>query len=500
MLDQIRNTVKNSFLYSVGNMAGKLSGVILLPLYTKYLPIEEFGLLALLEISFLFILSISGFGVKNALMRYYWDPEQKGKEGSLFYTSYLFNILVSITTILAAFFLLQHFSKEIFGTELHRNLLWLFLGSSLVRVIADTPLLLMRIQQKALSQTLIQLMILIITVGFTVYLIGSRGMGIEAIFLAQLVAYSLAMLILLGFTVRNIRFQFNYILLRELLNFGIPIFVSNLLSVILVMSDRFILNYFGTLENVGNYSLAYKISNIVQVVFVASFLNAYTHIFYKQMSADNAGRFYGKTMTYFVLIITFVSTGLVLFAEEIIKVLSIGNQDYLGSFSLIPVLVLGVVFAGIRQILVLPLSRLKKTRIISIVTMSAGFLNFGLNIALIPWLGTIGAAISTSLTQILASVWLYHQVQKHDTIRYEIIKIAKILILGIAFYMIAVLIQDLTLIWRMLIKSVLLLSFFFLLYLWKFYEEIEISRLKGAWKKWANLRNFWQNIEGIKFE
>ena len=500
MLDQIRNTVKNSFLYSIGNMAGKLSGVILLPLYTKYLPIEEFGLLALLEISFLFILSISGFGVKNALMRYYWDPEQKGKEGSLFYTSYLFNILVSITTILAAFFLLQHFSMEIFGTVLPQNLLWFFLGSSLIRVIADTPLLLMRIKQKALSQTLVQLMILIITVGLTVYLIGYRGMGIEAIFLSQLVAYSLAMLVLSGFIVRNIRFQFNFALLRELLNFGLPIFLSNLLSVILVMSDRFILNYFGTLENVGNFSLAYKISNIVQVVFVASFLNAYTHIFYKQMSADNAGRFYVKTMTYFVLIITFVSTGLVLFAKEIIKVLSIGNQDYLGSYSLIPVLALGVVFAGIRQILVLPLSRLKKTRIISVVTLSAGFLNFGLNIALIPWLGTIGAAISTSLTQILASVWLYLQVQKHDRIRYEIIKISKILILGITIYLISVLIQDLTLFWRILIKSVLLFAFFFLLYLWKFYEKIEITRLKGAWKKWANLKNFWRNIEGFKFE
>ena len=159
-----------------------------------------------------------------------------------------------------------------------------------------------------------------------------------------------------------------------------------------------------------------------------------------------------------------------------------------------------MVFAGIRQILVLPLSRLKKTRIISAVTLSAGFLNFGLNIAMIPWLGTIGAAISTTLTQILASVWLYYQVRKHDSIRYEIIKIGKILILGLSFYLISALIQDQTLFWRILIKSVLLLAFFFLLYLWNFYEKIEITRLKGAWKKWANLKNFWHNIEGIKFE
>jgi len=500
MLDQLRNTVKNSFFYSVGNMAGKLSGIILLPLYTKFLPIEEYGLLALLEITYLLILSVSGFGMKNSLMRFYWDKDLKGREKSLFYTAYLFNAIISILTILAAILILKNFSVHLFNTPLSRNLLLAFISSSLIRILVDTPLLLMRIQQKAFKQTALQLMTLVVSVGLTVYLIGVRKMGVEAIFLSQGVAYLLAFLALGKYIFQNIDFKFDRPLLGELLQFGIPLFLSNLLSVVLVMSDRFILNFFGTLENVGNFSLAFKISNIIQVVFVASFMNAYTHIFYKQMSEKNAGRFYSKTMTYFVFVTVFVSIGLVLFAKETISVLSMGNQDYLNSYTLIPVLVLGVVFGGIRQILILPLSRLKKTRAISTIAISAAFLNFGLNILLIPHFSSIGAAISTALSQILASVWLYFLVRKHDTIDYELPKIFKLLFLGVAFYLVTQVMEDFALVWRLVLKSLLYISFFYILYLWKFYEEIELNTIRGAWKKWINPRRFWQNISEIKIE
>jgi O-antigen/teichoic acid export membrane protein len=500
MLDQLRNTVKNSFLYSIGNMAGKLSGVILLPLYTKFLPVEEYGLLALLEVSYLFILAISGFGVKSALIRYYWDKDLKGREGSLFYTSYLFNIVVTLVTIFIGYLLIRNFSAAMFGVELSNRLILAFTFASLVRLLADTPMLLLKIQQKAFRQTSIQLVILVITVGLTVYLIGSRGMGIEAVFIAQLIANAVALILLSQTIIRNIQFRFDMPLLRELLHFGIPLFLSGLLSIVLVLSDRFILNAFGTLENVGNFSLAYKISNIIQVVFVISFMNAYQHIFYKQMSEENAGRFYTKTMTYFVLVIVFVSIGLVLFSKETIKVLSMGNPDYWNSYTLVPILVIGVVFGGIRQILILPLSRLKMTRIISIVSISAAVMNFVLNLILIPFLSSVGAAVSTAVTQILASIWFYYLVRKHDTIQYELGKIFKCLVLGLLFYGIAVMVDDLSLTWRLIIKSSLYISFVFILYAWNFYEKVELQRLGGAWRKWIKLKNLWQNISEIKIE
>jgi len=140
------------------------------------------------------------------------------------------------------------------------------------------------------------------------------------------------------------------------------------------------------------------------------------------------------------------------------------------------------------------------TRIISTVTISAAIINFTLNLILIPLLSTIGAAISTAFTQLVAAIWLYILVNKHDNVKYELPKILKCIVLGILFYLIALLVEDFALGWRLIIKSILLVSFFFFLYLWNFYEEIELVSLKGAWLKWKNLKNFSRNISEIKFK
>lgn len=500
MLNEIKNTVKNTLLYSVGNISGKLSGIILLPLYTKFFSLEQFGLLALLEVSYQFIQAISGFGIKSAIARFYWDTDTKGKEKSLFYTSYIFNIIVSFITIIFFFLIIKNFSHVIFKAEISRELTLIFLSSAFLRLLVDTPMLLLRIQQKAFRQTTVQIIVLVITVALTVYFIGTLKMQLEGIFLAHCFANLIALFFLSGYIVSNIKLDFSFTLLKELIRFGLPLYLSNLLTIVLVLSDRFILNLFGTLENVGNYSLAYKISNIIQIVFVTSFLNAYIHIFYKQMSQENIRRFYSKSMTYFSLVIIFVSTGLILFAKETIKVLSINNPDYWNSFSLIPVLVLGIIFGGIRQVLVLPLSKLKKTRIISGVSITVAGINFILNILLIPAIGTIGAAVSTAVAQIVAACWLYYLVLKNDAIEYEIPKIIKCLIIAAGLYTVSLLINDFALVWRLMIKSVLLILFFYILYLWNFFEKIELNSMKGFWRKWSNLKNLRKNISEIRIE
>ena len=43
MLDKIKYFLKHSFVYGVSNAAVKASGIILLPIYTNYFTVEEFG-------------------------------------------------------------------------------------------------------------------------------------------------------------------------------------------------------------------------------------------------------------------------------------------------------------------------------------------------------------------------------------------------------------------------------------------------------------------------
>ena len=89
MLENLKATTKNSIIYGIGNMAGKLSGIILLPLYTKYLTIEQFGLVALYEVIFQLLSILATFGMKSSLMRYYWDKGYKDHAREMVFNSLL---------------------------------------------------------------------------------------------------------------------------------------------------------------------------------------------------------------------------------------------------------------------------------------------------------------------------------------------------------------------------------------------------------------------------
>jgi hypothetical protein len=77
-------------------------------------------------------------------------------------------------------------------------------------------------------------------------------------------------------------------------------------------------------------------------------------------------------------------------------------------------------------------------------------------------------------------------------------KILLILVTGTILSFSAIFINELSLLMRLLIKSAMLLSFPFILYLFNFYEEVELKAIRGFFRKWSNLRNLGSNIKSLK--
>ena len=50
MLENIKQTVKHTGIYALGNISAKLVGFVLLPIYTKHIPVAAYGVWGLLEL------------------------------------------------------------------------------------------------------------------------------------------------------------------------------------------------------------------------------------------------------------------------------------------------------------------------------------------------------------------------------------------------------------------------------------------------------------------
>ena len=91
-------------------------------------------------------------------------------------------------------------------------------------------------------------------------------------------------------------------------------------------------------------------------------------------------------------------------------------------------------------------------------------------------------------------ILFYFFSQKMYPVNYEIFKILGLIALGVILFYISGFLSEINLLWRILIKITLIFLFPWILYLFNFYEKIEIEHIKKTWLKWRNPLNWKNNI------
>ncbi|HQC62949.1 MAG TPA: hypothetical protein PLC51_07805, partial [Candidatus Marinimicrobia bacterium] len=95
MLNYVKSALKNSAIYSIGNISTKLIGIILVPLYTQHLSLKEYGILSILEVSSQLLVTIFSANLYTAFFRWYWEKEYSDRQKSIFFTTFLSLIFIS---------------------------------------------------------------------------------------------------------------------------------------------------------------------------------------------------------------------------------------------------------------------------------------------------------------------------------------------------------------------------------------------------------------------
>jgi O-antigen/teichoic acid export membrane protein len=245
---------------------------------------------------------------------------------------------------------------------------------------------------------------------------------------------------------------------------------------------------------VGLYSLGFKIANTVKVLVVMSVQMAVSPLLFQMMNSPERYRFYSKYMTYFAFMTMFMILGIGLFGREIIKVITT-DRAYWESFKIMPIIGLSIFFSMLKDTSLLGLQIAKKSKIVSTVVVMITLLNLGLNFILTPVWGMYGASMSSLLAQVVFFMVIYRMAQKHYPIPYEIGKIMLLFFTGTLFLFVSYIPGEWNAVIRILVKTVFLVSFPFILYFFGFYEKIERIRLSEFYQKYKNPLHWKKNID-----
>ena len=497
MIEIFKKITKNTFIYSIGQVAPKLVGLILLPFFTdpSFLSADDYGKLSMLEAASMFLISMFGFGLNYALERWYWDKEYINKRKSIIFTLIVATIVITGVVWGILSFFSNSISSLLTGREDWISLINLLFICSAIESLILIPTTLLRLEEKPLffvSANIIRFFLyLVLTFVFLI----SMKRGLEGIYEARLISLAGVMLVLAIPLFKNISFHFEWRALKDMILFRLPLVLSTISYIIFNITDRFSIRYLSnsSFQDVGVYSLGFTLTNSVKVVVISAIWLSVRPMIYSKMNEEGNRRFYSKLMKYMIFVVTYLLLAVSVFSQEVISLLT-RNSVFGISYFIVPIISMAIIFDTLKEISQsIGLIITKKTGTIAITMIISTILNIILNIILIPLLNIYGAALSTVISQFFFFIVIYRYSQKQYPVRYEIRQITVMIMVFVFLAGISLLTSNLNLTFRLPIKLILITSFPVLLLFMNYYEDIETTRLKQLWDKlkkpseWMNL-------------
>lgn len=494
MLNKYKYFLKHSIIYGISNVAVKASGVILLPIYTNYFSVEEFGRLGLILAIIVILVQVVIMGQNQSLLRFSNQIEYQNIKKSILFTISVFVILITAAFIIIGEFLTP-ITADIFGSfqDYYSSLriAIYIIVFSIVNNIFQSKL---RADERSVFFTVLSLIKLALLIVSTVYLVAYAQMGINGVLYGQLLSEICGFIIIIPSMIKQMEFKFEKIIVFESLKFGVPLIFVGLSMTLLNISDRFIIKFLINEEALGLYELGYRIAGILNMFFIMPMSLTFVPIAYKIYKQPGDKEYFSKIMTYFTYFLVWGALFLSIFSREIVVIFSKSNS-FLPAYKVVPVILFSYVFLGMGIVSSVGIFLKGKTIYSALVTIVSTIINVGLNFILIPRYGIMGAAIST-LIAFISLYLLYLGVSNHYfKIIYEHRKLIILFCVSIVFFFLSQLLNGIPLWTNISLKFVITLIFPFVLAVFSFYDTNEISVIKKITKSWKNSKAFWKAIK-----
>lgn len=487
MLKDVKQTTKHSTIYAIGNVSTKIIGLILIPIYTNpvYLSHADFGALAILEATSLILNGFLLFSISSALQRWFWDKDFIDKQKSLFYTTIVFLIVLDLPILSVLIWKANYLSTLLFGNLEFTELLKLTILTVGIRILNGHALHLAILKEQPKFYTTIKVLnftlILLLTVWFVVY----QNTGLIGIWQAALIGECVVFVLLSPFILKNISWHFQLPVLKDMIGYSYPLMLSSVASIVLSVTDRYMLNFMSGLETTGIYAIGLRLANTLKIVISNSVSSALAPLKMKKMNEKNNQRFYSKMLTYTTFLFAISLLALSLFSLEILQIFTHSPEYWLANY-IIPILSLAFLFGFMRTTIKIGLVIKKKTKIMGTFVFLTALLNLVLNYLLIPVLGIYGAALATMISQLLYLFSIFRYSQKVYPINYEWRKIFLLIIIALVLIVAGFFLNNITIWVRVPAKIIMLVAFPFILFLFNFYEKIELENIKHIFKDWRH--------------
>ncbi len=401
-MENLNSLFRNSLIYVVLGFLPPAVNFFLIPIYTSELSPEEYGIITLATLFQSVLVNLIGLGIAGAFSRYFFDYyKDKKKLYNLYSTAIISILFFGIIVTGALLFVGQDIFELLFKNDkftfknygiwvcftaiggliqslilaLHRNLenvrLYAFFSASFFILIAGS-----------------------IFVGIVIF----EG-GAEGSIVGRMVGTTSPVILYLVFFFFKNRLNFDRILLSKMLKYGLPLVPYLLLAFAFNSIDKFIIERFYNLDELGKYGFAFLVASVVGI-FINSIQSAVNPRIFKLLTENTTAskQESQKTLTFMMLVVVLI----IIFLTSIVQpaIYYLINERYHPVLYYLPILLIAKIPRLYFIIYSIPLFFYHKTNYLPLINLISFTLGIIFHLTLNPLIGIYGACISVFLIQV----------------------------------------------------------------------------------------------------
>lgn len=386
----------------ITNLVLALKSIILLPLITKTLGAEGYGIWAQVGVTLGLLNPIAGLILSYSFVRFFAAVKDKKEIQNGFFSILITQLCWSSFIALVLFFLANPIANTLFGDT---NAIDIVKITAIILPFSTINALMISYFRAYLQMKTFSALTIIQSFGelaLIMYFV-LQGYGVFGVVVSFLIVVIIMDLIMLAMIISQIGIAFpKFSDMRVYLKFSTPLIPTEFANWAVKSSDRYVIAFFMGIGPVGIYSAAYGLSYVISMLTSPFGLLLVPNIskLYDEGKIEDVKTFLAYSFKYILMLIIPSAFGVSILAKHILQIMT--RPEFVSSGCLIIPLVAGsLVVLSIYAIFVQVIALVKKNEIVGTIWVIAALTNLGLNVIFVPRIGILGAAITTLIAYVI---------------------------------------------------------------------------------------------------
>lgn len=414
---------KNTILVIIGNLGSKFMSFLMLPFYTKWLPVEEYGEVDVINIYVSFLIGIVTCAIAEAIFVF---PKGIERSKQISYFSSGVNFIILVYLVLAAVFELLDYLFSVHNVfNSFSNNLWSIYGILITSSLQQFFQQFTRSIDKIVTYSVSGIVLTIVSIIISLILIPVYGVVgyITATIIGHLVAALYACVCSKAYQFYSFK-ESNKKACLEMLKYSTPLVPNNVMWWIVNALNRPVMEACLGLEAIGLFAVANKFPAAISNAF-AMFAISWQISVLEEFGKDGYCNFFNRIFRWVIFVMVIGGCIISIFSYEIIGIFA--DPKYVESWRYVPVLTLSSLFLAVSGFAGSNFSATKESKYFFYSSVWGALTALVANAIFIPMMGTMGACISVVFSFLVMSYsrcyycWRYVRIKNWGRIFFSIL-------------------------------------------------------------------------------